>query len=592
MQKTIFAVCALILFASCERAHNSETTKVTITTPASATDLSQLQNLVNSLNVELLNINTSTTQYLNIEPVGFDAVANSNAVNCYLVAVTAPEPSMNVNRCGILDESSNTISTLHTFGSYFGLARSNTSLVIDVPSGKDRQIKLFGFHATDINECKDLNLSPKKNFMSYPYLVGTSDKINLTGSAAVVTVQLENPTSANRVDGCSIEVPNNPENEASLAEVDDTYFPFNKLRIPSSPGFSCQQSRFILYNNSTEYIPTGFFSEYLYAIEFGDGTSFTSRVKYDTYEDCLNNSNPSATLRIQPTRNAIRRWLRVFDTDSGLTQMRIRNIDRPDIASTVRSISLVSDPANLYNTDLIGMPNYLQNGVCYPFQLGIRSIYGEFPSVISSSSFSVAPEISSNVVGQIYNENTCTNSVANITLTSNQSLSAVYYVKLEVAAPTKLRGYFNITKVTGDASINVYKFPFKVEHATTANPVLSYLVLSGFTSLDNLQLSGSDRCVPLTVYLQDQNSLPYIALSTDVIEFSAVPNRNLAGVTLYTENTCTTPLTGSTPIGIGKSSKTIFVKAVTTFTNSSRKDIRVKVNANIVSDMAFFLRVQ
>jgi hypothetical protein len=589
MKKLILLLISYFTLSSCERAMKSDTTKLTLVVPASQTDVLSTQKFVKSLNLGLLSTETNENQYNEIFPTGFTTVSGTTPINCYLVTVTAPEDFMNINYCGV-DRGAGVERDL-TFGTYVGLVRSNSEIVLNVPTGKNRKVMLFGFHVSDITECKDLRNNPQKNLMSFPYYVGSSERIDLDGSDKIVNVQLETPADSNRQDSCNIEAGSPFVSEATHTVYNDTLFPYNKLRIPNTVGFTCEELRFSFYNTPANFTVSSFLYEDRFVLQVGDGVSFTNRVTYGNYNSCASDTSQLSEERVYPTKISKNVWARFTLSDSWINQVRFVSLNRTDITATVKPVSLVSTPAASYSFDLLGLPTKLLNGQCYPFRVAIRNLFGELPTVIASSTLTIVPKFPSagTAVGMTYSDPGCSSILPNITMGSNQSLSAPVYIKLEVATPTQELGVLEVTKLTGDAGLLAYNVPFRVVHQATTTPVLSKIFLTGFSSGNNIVLNGVDRCVPVAVIFQDQNGLPVLTTAADNIEFLPPPESDLSGVSLYGDQTCSSNLnTGSLSIGAGKVSYVFFLDALSSSTLGQRK-LAVRVN-NAVKYFTFHIR--
>jgi|GEM_PF-1519371 hypothetical protein len=96
------------------------------------------------------------------------SVNAASEVNCYLVAVSGPEPVLKRNTCTLLGK----VQPLK-FGPYVGGVPAGSTIELNVLSGAERTIYLFGMKA-DEGYCRDFSINgPVKYKVSYPRLLAT-----------------------------------------------------------------------------------------------------------------------------------------------------------------------------------------------------------------------------------------------------------------------------------------------------------------------------------------------------------------------------------------------------------------------------------
>lgn len=584
----LFLLSSIFILSSCDRAMNTETTRLNIELPASANSyiLNQNSNFMRSLNVNILNLDT---EYLEILPTGFGS--GVAPVNCYFVTVTGPEDFMNVNYCGKVD-SNGQLTKDHTFGTHVGYVSSASNLAVDVPSGKNRVVKLFGFHVTSVDECKDTRDEPARNAMSFPYYVGKSAETNLDGTTKVVTVQLETPVSTNRMDDCKINFENSIADEANSIGVDISEFPYGYARIPASVGFTCELVKFSLFNGGIDKKPAALLLRSNYNFEIStDGTNYEARDLYATYNACQSNFTGSPSFSIAGSRDRSDKWIRLLAGDGNITHYRASSVGRVDITATASPMILNNSPSVTQVFDLIGMPKNIVNGQCYPFRIGFRDLYGQFPLLTASTNVSIHTKLNGTTISSgFFTDPGCTAFTAGpVTLPSNQSLSStVYYMQLNIGEALDGRlAEFEVIRNSGGPGglVSTTKIPFRLIFNATNTPVLSKI---NFSALKYIATNGSDRCVPLVLNLLDQNGLPFVTDGSQSMEILQESITNMQGVTIFSNKECTTTAIIGDPavLGVSDTQVTYFLGVSSTVSVGPRKAV-FTTNTSVVKEFFF-----
>lgn len=159
MNKNIFYALSLsfaLFHLGCER-NIAQSTKSRVEISFPKTNISLLQ--------ESKVDGISPLDFSTIEPTGF---SGAYPINCYAVMVSAPEPGFNVNSCGREDGSISRFGV----GILAGAVSGGQSITMDVPSGKDRSIKVIGFHALTASACSGLESDQDNSNLSKPYILG------------------------------------------------------------------------------------------------------------------------------------------------------------------------------------------------------------------------------------------------------------------------------------------------------------------------------------------------------------------------------------------------------------------------------------
>lgn len=583
----LYSFSSILLFSACDRAVNTDTTRLTIQLPSSISSgvLNSDSNFMRSLNVNILNLDT---QYLEILPTGF--ASGTAPVNCYFITVTGPEEAMNVNYCGKID-SEGQLSKDHSFGTHMGYVSAASAVTVEVPTGRKRVVKLFGFHVTSIDQCKDIADDPNRSAMSYPYYVGKSGETDLDGTTKVVTVQLETPVSNNRMDDCQIRSESPLISEADAIGIETNDFPYGYARIPISVGFTCEPVRFSLYNGGNDKKPAALLSRSNYEFQISiDGTNYEARNLYPNYASCQTDVLSSTTFSISAFREKTEKWIRLTNGDSSITHFRASSISRTDITATASPINFSSVPALIYVFDLIGMPDKIVSGACYPFRIGYRDLYGQFPALASSSDISIHTKLNGTTLSTtFFTDSGCTSSTSSVVLPTNQSLSTnTYYMRLiNSEAMNEQLAEFEVIKNSGGPAglVTTTKIPVRLIFNATNTPLLSKISFSG---LRYIATNGSDRCVPLTVNLLDQNGLPYISDGSKSMEILNESLTNMQGVTVYNNKECTATALIGDPVVLGVSDTQItYYLGVSSSTTVGPRKAVFATSTNVVKEFFF-----
>ncbi|MCB9072757.1 MAG: hypothetical protein H6623_03980 [Bdellovibrionaceae bacterium] len=109
-----------------------------------------------------------------VAPTGLEASGGA-PINCYAVMVGGPEANFSENYCG-RSKSDGTMDKMFSFGPWAGAVYAGVNegrVKLEIPSGKDRVIRLIGFYALTPEACSDFKVrEPQQGMLSKPHILG------------------------------------------------------------------------------------------------------------------------------------------------------------------------------------------------------------------------------------------------------------------------------------------------------------------------------------------------------------------------------------------------------------------------------------
>ncbi|MEN0057703.1 MAG: hypothetical protein AAGB31_02620 [Bdellovibrio sp.] len=185
MKNVIFVSLNVLLcgfLMGCDRNASGGRSTLTIQFP----DVSQMKNLSSSQQkIHALSSTSSggDENWSSVVPTGF---SGSAPINCFAVYISGPETEMRRNTCGRHGDA----SMNRLVGVWKGGVSGNTSIELEVPSGKERVIGVFGFYAQS-GACKDFTGSAEMDHsqLSKPYILGEVSKVEMS-PGQVVSVEV------------------------------------------------------------------------------------------------------------------------------------------------------------------------------------------------------------------------------------------------------------------------------------------------------------------------------------------------------------------------------------------------------------------
>lgn len=161
--KILFLLVSLIVLGACER-NAGGTSKISI----------QFPEVVKTSNKTIVTMSStaSTEEWSSVVPTGF---SGAYPFNCFGVYVSGPEPALRANQCG----REGAAAPMKYIGKWKGAVTAGKSVELEVESGKDRVVGIFGFHASDLSACKDLTGTAQmdKALLSKPYFLGEKGQL-------------------------------------------------------------------------------------------------------------------------------------------------------------------------------------------------------------------------------------------------------------------------------------------------------------------------------------------------------------------------------------------------------------------------------
>ncbi|MEQ1724234.1 MAG: hypothetical protein ABL930_13770, partial [Pseudobdellovibrio sp.] len=503
--RIFFALISLVL-VSCERAAES-TSKIKISLPTNSSVASNLS-VLNALNVSILANDdlVGEEDFLPITPTGYTAATGDKIINCYLVAVSAPDTKGGQNNfCGKRNATSNLIDANYIFGQYMGLMPAGSTIEMDVFPGENKQIYVFGTHSIDTNSCKDLSLNPSKSNFSKLHAIGTSSVLKLEpGAVSEVVIPLQPPTASNQVDDCILATDINAFAPASHITVEKKSFPYQVFRKYTSASARCEpiDVMFLSVNNITKAAAS---SVPVTASLYFDALS-TPVIKntYDSYNNCSSDISASSSFLIAANSPIKRVWARLLSTDPTSTDLSVAN--NTGLTSITKHFKISFNTSSDFSTTA-SVPSQVEPGVCYPISVGYRPLNGTLNvGSASASSMDITlaglrPILNTPVADFYDNDPTCTaaaQTVFNIAA-SNFFPTNQVYMKVPATLSTTVNSLnFTVTKTAGPQNAYTSSFNIRISREIALAPKVS-----------NIRMVYKDAfakniCIPLVLNFLDQ----------------------------------------------------------------------------------------
>lgn len=383
----------LLLFCSlfataCDRLSHVQSSHLTIQLPA----------------VKSQNVTVSATTTVSAEPTG---LTGTRPINCYVVGVGGPEDALSRNVCQRTDGTAT--FQPRRLGLWTGAVPAGGTISLDVPSGKDRVVFVFGFYAANISDCRDFKTYGFPNgTLSDPYLIG---EVGQQEFIADDTKDVPVPISFdlnNRFDKCfGPDFPADTKTIPTQLAISKDYFPY-ATTIESV----CQSASVRLTDDrgreGSVSVPTNV------QINFeGSPLQF-----YSSMTDCSSYQNAIPTLTI-PAGNSQGEFFfkapyTVSYTSYTLTAKAAPFIDGAKTFTNVTSSAKAIELAG---------PNRILPDMCYPYMLNLRQVNGT-PSP-ESGGFALTYDDASGF--KFFSDSACTTPAASpLNLPSTQSQLSVW----------------------------------------------------------------------------------------------------------------------------------------------------------------------
>ncbi len=554
MKPYFYLVCVIsfsILNFSCQRAVDSESTKISISLPGTAPQnqgaaISQIIDA--STKISVLSAGESDNQesenFLDILPTGYSTIG-SYPINCYLVAISGPEVFLKNNYCGKQNSALNTLDRTYSFGTFIGLRPAGSTFEFEAVPGDNRQIIIFGLHSTSAQACTDFINKPSKTNFSKPHMVGLSAAMKFeAGKSITVPVNLDMPTATNQMDDCAIN--NDQQKQIPIANaiaIENRSFPFNVLRDPVSAnsGVTCEPFDIQLKNidpNSNQQNQGVLSVAVNVKITYSQAGSSLDKTLYENAADCANDILSSPTTIIPAGETQHRTWTRFSSGDP-------TSSDYTPIVTTGSSLQSISQNFQMYhqaNQKMYNaiLPKQIAPGECLPIKASLLSISGASPiSTPSNASFYLEAKNFSETttLAHVYSDSACANGIAGITMTGFYN-SPVFYLKLDANAETIASGLMiKLSEQVANGSLDYKQFIKIATKPANYNPVVSQMRLSVKSHFPTYASGGI--CIPINIQLMDQAGFAATAPASSTLEYLPAESFITSGIILYdNDSTC------------------------------------------------------
>lgn len=596
--KTILYVAvgfSLILF-SCERKVIEQSSKVIISLPGNENQ--SLENIIDPLST----VSTYSEQDNGEDEFNSAIMPAFNSptypINCYLVGVgtTNAETAFSQNYCGKRSTVTGKIDKNYQFGPFIGLFSNTANVELEVPSGENRVIYVFGIHALNPAACLKLSAvegqNPNPANFSRPFIVGKSSTFKVSpGQTSIVPITLTQPGTSDYIESCFFPSLNNEEAK-----------PANKVLIERI-GFP-QNVLITAKNGQTN--PTNIRCDYIDVVpKFSENTNDKNArvdstkqmiVKMNGLQinsfkdkiDCEGNVNSVSTFPLFPSETRVRRWIPLTDAMSGSNVALEAQTSDGSLQSVSKNFLITAGVVptatfTLNNTinnvqggfDLI-LPKKIITGQCYEMFVTRKSLEGEpITHPAQASPFLLL----SNPAGSIsfFNAVNCTGGVFTGTnIPTSLNFRQVWFkintpstVEISVAANGGL-----ISPHPIDSSI------FKIQAITSSNTVVNSVEIEGPDILRRIGLAPFD-CHPLVFRMKNEDKavIQNSSLASSIELLLSQSEGDLSNISFWDNSTCTTTqVVGGSPINFGTGSdyKKIYIKTVAA-SGLGYKTIRFKV---------------
>lgn len=575
-------IIALITFLfSCQRASDESSSKISIQLPGAmlASGLNVGSQATSSAVVSEVVDVEKNTDYLQMIPTGFNS--GDYPINCYAVLAAGPEPVFKKNFCGKRD-AKNIIQRDLEFGAYVALAPAGTAIDFELPSGDARQFYVLGIHAVSASSCRELAGKPEKYNLTRPFLLGKSEPVSLKGGTeTTVTVGLSMPGANDYFDDCVVT---DDEIQFPLAErvvIEQSSFPFGRLRKPASVGYYCEPIEVALKNFSVSLdglvgSPATVAVETTARLQINTATpeNFIDVLSYDTAANCYSNTNIKNGFSFFRNDTKKVRWIKIDGADATANARSYRSVfDNGSLTST-GSPFLVTTDVGLSYFD-IHMPRKVRPDKCYEIRTDYRNLNGQLTAIAASGDVTLATDPAGSATF-FNNSSDClagTNQIStSITVGTGQN-TATYYMRtntssqdyrLSVSDSTN-----NIKSILGQPKI---RYPYTGSALIKNIHNISSLRFKGKNYVEN-----SDTCQELIVYfVNDEGTSLHTGVAGGVLKLLAAASA-MGDTTLYSDSSCTSALNSSSPnvsVASGQYAISLYMKVSALATNFSPRHIQ------------------
>lgn len=561
--KTILLVLTLIGVSSCERAVNEDRVKVSFNIP------NDTVNRVRKGTASVLS-DFSAGDVLNVfSSVSATSAAGSYPINCYMVvssSANSSEAGFNTNYCH--RDFANRLN----FGEYVGLVYEGTSAYtqaeLSVTVGSNRIFHLIGTHAFNEDECKSMSNYPKKSNMTKPYLLGTSNPVNLeVGVDAVVEItKLNMSTSPPTMyfDDCVFPDLSTPTALplATSVTIDNPNFPWKAFRKVPNPGNFLCEALDVAVMNAGNLARVGRDTDF--EIRIGSGSvADPIRPTFENYSDCISGSSIDSDFGIRENSSRVRRWIRTLSTD--FTAPFSMYVKEANTVSTLtfevenfffhEYISLAIDDGIVVRHDA---PARARMDACYEVNAKLVNLYGTSSNILNYSG-NVMVSATSGVLIYPTGSNCTGGPITGVATGGSNSIAFAFKTPATSASDDFQIIY---TQDTGMPVItNIV--PKTVFSKGVLGPA-SYIKISGASVINYGSFGGGVRCIPLNIRIVSADGDPVSTASNTTL---SLLNLLDGGLSLHTDSICSAAaLTLSSTItlpGSDINGTTVYIRAPT-----------------------------
>lgn len=585
----LFVVLGLVtLIFSCTRKVNDNQSAITVQLPAIAQSTSVLsQEKINVLsNDDLDESEVDDDTFSTVMPTGFVAGANLYPINCYIVAVAGPDSKLKQNYCGKKSASGEVLKT-YEFGPFMGLKPAGENIEMLVDAGDSRKIVVFGLHAINSADCRDLiSGKPPKSSLSKPHFLGESSLMKFEpGKSITVPVNLANPVATNQVDDCEFPALDNRQTLplANFIGVENQSFPRDFFRKPVSAGQFCEPLD-IRLKNGGQYGQPAILSSPQNATVKLNGTAIETFTDYNT---CTGASSGDFTVPIAVGEAFKRVWFRTVSSTPASADMTVETTGLE--TSTKSFLVNMSLP---YKFDLI-FPGKIVANECYKAVVNYRKIDGSYFAETSSFDFTMSSNSgpSTPAVADFYSDASCLTATSSFTMPVSQVFKEIYF-KVSPANASGIQSFgVNAQQVTDPVP------PFAVNHEYTGVSINSEIASIPFIAQMRFNFKNYFKtgiCVPLNLEYLDQKGNFRIAPLTGNINI-VDSESNLLNVSVFA-NTAGDCSSGeifqsnikTTSVRVGGNPVKLAVKVISTATFGERT-LTINLNDGIKRSLKFFV---
>lgn len=550
--KLIFYCSTFLLFFGCTRAVDSEKSKVIIQLPAEANSAaSQVtaspftnNNFVNKLETYESSGTGDDDAFSEIQPSGYSAsgTTSSYPINCYLVAVKGPEEFMNRSSCK-KESSGGTTATTYTFGPKLGLRSAGSTLELEVPPGDNREVMIFGLHAFEQADCKDLSLAPKKSSFTHPYFLGKSATLKFEpGKEISVPINLATVSQFAdfKIEDCTFENDSAPPQATSVQIVTDRA-PYGIFARPASGVASCHPIDVELKMNSLPLAPRATLNSPVRIKIAQINPSSGDLSFYTDYLTCVNDTALSLFINsfdFQAGESFKRIWIKPQSTGSQNVDYRPSVVSNgsgtaPSLLSSLAQFQYIpSERASSSHILDPVLPSKIKPDECYPLKMFVNnSSNGTRAVSILSDMLGLYLKNGPTPIASIYNSANCVQASQMPTIPFNPGSSPISVTEFSYSMkiPSSSVSGRTVLQFTSTLSGDITH----TRHLVVDTPKEPYQPMLSNISAKTMISLKEGQCIPIHIELLDQKGFSFKTPGSKPIAFTST------ALKIYADPTCT-----------------------------------------------------